>query len=69
MKHTPIHVTCRYGTFNLVWYSHCGYLIFDAADPKTPVGGLTEAEVDGATMQQLIALVEKSQSQENPLLR
>lgn len=69
MNHSPIHVTCRYGTFNLVRYRDCGYLIFNAADPKTPVGGLTEAEVDGATMPQLIALVENSQSQEIPFLR
>lgn len=38
-------------------------------DYTNPIGGLTEEEVEGASMEQLVALVEKSQSQENPFLR
>ncbi len=66
MKHFPIRITCRYGEFNLVWDSRCGYLLFDAADPETPIGGFTDAQVEGATMSQLIALVEESLSKDNP---
>ena len=45
------------------------YLLYNEGDYMNPVGTLSEEEVDGASMEQLVALVEKSQSEENPLLR
>lgn len=67
--HKIIPVTCKYGKINIVYEDECGYLLYDEGDDTTPIGGLIEDEVEGASMEQLVALVEKSQSQENPLLR
>ncbi len=68
-KHKIISVTCKYGKINIVYEDECGYLLYDEGDDTTPIGGLIDEEVEGASMEQLVALVEKSQSQENPFLR
>lgn len=52
-----------------MYEDECGYLLYDEGDDTTPIGGLIDEEVEGASMEQLVALVEKSQSQENPFLR
>lgn len=72
--HKIIPVTCKYGKINIVYEDvyegECVYLLYNEGDDTNPIGGLTEEEeVNGASMEQLVALVEKSQSQENPLLR
>jgi len=71
--HKIIPVTCKYGKINIVYEEvyegECVYLLYDEGDYTTPIGGLIDEEVEGASMEQLVALVEKSQSQENPLLR
>lgn len=71
--HKIIPITCKYGKINIVYKDvyegECVYLLYNEGDYTNPIGGLTEEEVEGASMAQLVALVERSQSQENPLLR
>ncbi len=71
--HKIIPVTCKYGKIDIVhedvYEGECVYLLYNEGDYTNPIGGLTDEEVEGASMEQLVALVEKSQSEENPLLR
>ncbi len=70
--HKIIPVTCKFGKIDIVYKGvegTCMYLLYNEGDYTNPVGTLSEEEVDGASMEQLVALVEKSQSEENPFLR
>lgn len=71
--HKIIPVACKYGKIDIVYEDvyegECVYLLYNDGDYTNPIGGLTDEEVEGASMEQLVALVEKSQSEENPLLR
>lgn len=68
MKQT-ISVKCKFGLINLVYCADASCYLLYYPTETNPSGALTEEEVNGASMEQLVALVEKSQSQENPLLR
>ena len=70
--HKIIPVTCKFGKIDIVYKEvegTCMYLLYNEGDYMNPVGTLSEEEVDGASMEQLVALVAKAQSEENPLLR
>ena len=71
--HKIIPITCKYGKINIVYKDvyegECVYLLYNEGDYTNPIGGLTEEEEKGASIDQLVALAERSQSQENPLLR
>lgn len=71
--HKIIPITCKYGKINIVYKDvyegECVYLLYNEGDYTNPIGGLTEEEEKGASIDQLVALAERLQSQENPLLR
>ena len=65
--HKIIPVTCKYGKIDIVYEDvyegECVYLLYNEGDYTNPIGGLADTDVEGASMEQLVALVEKSQSQ------
>ncbi len=64
-----ISVKCKFGFINLAYCTEGSCYLLHYGTEKNPSGALSEEEVNEASMEQLVALVEKSQSQENPFLR